>query len=250
MAVRHKRARDGRRLKLYQWASGLGMTRSTRELAHRMQRTPGGDLTKGPERAATSAHQLGDAWLRARTVVPDGSAPARRSPRPRLPAPPRAGDGNRAPKDMLVRVSGTLVPSCVWGIAMDGSSKGRAISRSPDRHGGHCNLGRRDEAGEWRRLPACWAAKREPRASFAEAHRDALGFLPRPISARTSPRSAPVPLALCCLLPGGPMPRPEISLFSFSLHRSFHSLKFLVMVSSLVLYSHGFSQDFFASLTP
>jgi len=137
MAVRHKRARDGRRLKLYQWASGLGMTRSTRELAHRMQRTPGGDLTKGPERAATSAHQLGDAWLRARTVVPDGSAPARRSPRPRLPAPPRAGDGNRAPKDMLVRVSGTLVPSCVWGIAMDGSSKGRAISRSPDRHGGH-----------------------------------------------------------------------------------------------------------------
>ena len=152
-----------------------------------MQRTPGGDLTKGPERAATSAHQLGDAWLRARTVVPDGSAPARRSPRPRLPAPPRAGDGNRAPKDMFVRVSGTLVPSCVWGIAMDGSSKGRAISRSPDRHGGHCNLGRRDEAGEWRRLPACWAAKREPRAPFAEAHRDALGFLSRrapPLEAR------------------------------------------------------------------
>jgi len=106
------------------------------------------------------------------------------------------------------------------------------------------NLGRRDEAGEWRRLPACWAAKREPRASFAEAHRDALGFLPRPISARTSPRSAPVPLALCCLLPGGPMPRPEISLFSFSLHRSYRGLKFLVMLNHFIPYLHVFYRDF------
>jgi hypothetical protein len=74
-----------------------------RGLDQETRRTPDGGLAKGRERTARGARRC----VHARTVVPDGSAPAWRSPRLELPAPPpaRAGGRHRAPEDVLGRVS-------------------------------------------------------------------------------------------------------------------------------------------------
>ena len=89
---------------------------------------------------------------------------------------------------------------------------------------------------------------RKPISARSKASRRAVS----PRAARTSPQSVPCRSAARALLsaPMRPTPRPELSLFSFSLHRAYRTLKFLVMVSSFVLYSHDFYRDFCASVTP
>ena len=94
------------------------------------------------------------------------------------------------------------------------------------------------------RLQACWlpAARARARKEKGAPAGCAQGWIERVLRVRL-----PAPVARGGR---GRTPPPEISLFSFSLHRSFRSLKFLVMVTSFVLSSHDFSQDFCAPVTP
>ncbi|KAG2617865.1 hypothetical protein PVAP13_3NG258041 [Panicum virgatum] len=125
---------------------------------------------------------------------------------------------------------------------MDGSSKGREITRPA-----------------WRVVTAAGVLGGEAGAAcvirggaHGRAGLSTLAYL----GVRSRPARRAPPLKACraarALLsaPWTPTPRPEISLFSFSQHRAYRTLKFLAMVARFLICSHDFSRNFCASVTP